>query len=157
MRGPGIPLLALALLAAPAAGAAPQVELTPAWAGWSRPGRVTEVGVRVRADAPTRGTIEIAAGSQSIRTPVNLGAGEALALEVPVAAATTLEVTIDLEGAPRESRAQALSLSESPLLGVGLASGESARIAMRQALDRLMDLVYPELRRIARRNLRREH
>lgn len=128
MRGPGIPLLALALLAAPAAGAAPQVELTPAWAGWSRPGRVTEVGVRVRTDAPTRGTIEIAAGSQSIRTPVNLGAGEALALEVPVAAATTLEVTIDLEGAPRESRAQALSLSESPLLGVGLASGESARI-----------------------------
>ena len=26
-----------------------------------------------------------------------------------------------------------------------------------EALDRLMDLVYPELRRIARRNLRREH
>ena len=128
MRGLGIALFALALCIAPDAGAAPQVELTPAWAGWSRPGRVTEVGVRVRADAATRGAIEIAAGAQSVRAPVNLAAGEVLALEVPVASAATLEVTVDLDGAPRESRAQALSLSESPLLGVGLASGESARI-----------------------------
>ena len=128
MRGLGIPLLALALSAAPAAGAAPQVELTPAWAGWSRPGRVTEVGVRVRADAAARGTLEILAGPQSVRTPVNLAAGETLQIEVPVTSAATLEVTIDLEGAPPESRAQALSLSESPLLGVGLASGETARL-----------------------------
>jgi hypothetical protein len=129
LRGLGIPLLALALSAAPAAGAAPQVELTAAWAGWSRPGRVTEVGVRVRADAATRGTLEIVAGPQSVRTPVNLAAGETLQLEVPVTSAATLDVTIDLEGAPPESRAQALSLSESPLLGVGLASGETARLA----------------------------
>ena len=128
MRGPGIALFALALCIAPDAGAAPQVELTPAWAGWSRPGRVTEVGVRVRADAATRGTIAIAAEAQSVRTPVSLAAGEVLGLEVPVASAASLEVTIDLDGAPRESRALALSLSESPLLGVGLETGESARI-----------------------------
>jgi hypothetical protein len=128
LRGLGIPLLALALSAAPDAAAAPQVELTPAWAGWSRPGRVTEVAVRVRADAATRGTLEILAGPQSVRTPVNLAAGETLQIEVSVTSAATLEVTIDLEGAPQESRAQALSLSESPLLGVGLASGETARL-----------------------------
>jgi hypothetical protein len=128
LRGLGIALLALALCIAPDAGAAPQVELTPAWAGWSRPGRMTEVGLRVRTDAATRGAIEISAAAQSVRAPVNLAAGEVLALEVPVASAATLEMTIDLDGAPRESRAQALSLSESPLLGVGLASGEAARI-----------------------------
>jgi hypothetical protein len=128
LRGLGIVLLALALSAAPDAGAAPQVELTPAWAGWSRPGRVTEVGVRVRADAVTRGTLEIVAGPQSVRTPVNLAAGETLQIDVPVTSAATLDVTIDFEGAPPESRAQALSLSESPLLGAGLASGETARL-----------------------------
>jgi hypothetical protein len=128
LRGLGVPLLALALSSAPHVGAAPQVELTPAWAGWSRPGRATEVAVQVRADATTRGAIEIASGAQSARAPVNLAAGESLRLEVPVASAESLEVTIDLDGAPRESRAQALSLSESPLLGLALASGEAARI-----------------------------
>lgn len=129
MRGLGIPLLALALSAAPVAGAAPQVELTPAWAGWSRPGRVTEVGVRVRADAATRGALEIVAGSQSVRTPVNLAAGETLRLEVPVASTAILESFLEVEGTPRERREHALALSESPLLGVGLASGQAARLA----------------------------
>jgi hypothetical protein len=128
LRGLGIPLLALALSAAPDAGAVPQVELTPAWAGWSRPGRVTEIGVRVRTDAATRGTVEIAAGRESVRTPVDLAAGETLQLEVPVASAATFEVLIELDGAPRERREHALSLSESPLLGVGLASAQDARL-----------------------------
>lgn len=128
MRGLGIPLLALALSAAPAAGAGPQVELTPAWAGWSRPGRVTEIGVRVRADAAIRGAVEIAAGRESVRTPVDLSAGQTLQLEVPVASAAVLEVLVELDGAPRERREQVLSLSESPLLGVGLASAQAARL-----------------------------
>lgn len=128
MRGLGIPLLALALSAAPAAGAAPQVELTPAWAGWSRPGRVTEVGVRVRADAATRGTVEVVAGGESVRTSVDLAADETLQFEVPVASAAVLEIVVELDGAPREEREHALSLSESPLLGVGLASAQAARL-----------------------------
>lgn len=128
MRGLGIALLALALSATPAAGAAPQVELTPAWAGWSRPGRVTEVGVRVRADAAVRGSVEIAAGRESNRTPVDLAAGETLQLEVPVASAAVLEIVVELDGAPRERREQVLSLSESPLLGVGLASEQATRL-----------------------------
>jgi hypothetical protein len=145
LRGPGIALLALALSATPVAGAAPQVELTPAWAGWSRPGRMTEVAVRVRADAAARGAIEIAAGAQSARTPVSLAAGESLQLEVPVASAESLEVTIDIDGAPRESRTQVLSLSESPLLGVGLASGGSARMEGFHAVP----LVPADLPRVA--------
>jgi hypothetical protein len=145
LRGLGIALSALALCIAPDAVAAPQVQLTPAWAGWSRPGRVTEVDVRVRADAATRGAIEIAAGAQSVRAPVNLAAGEVLALEVPVASAATLEVTIDFDGAPSESRAQALYLSESPLLGVGLASGEAARMEGFHAVP----LVPADLPRVA--------
>jgi hypothetical protein len=128
LRGLGIPLLALALSAAPDAGAAPQVELTPAWAGWSRPGRMTEVALRVRTDAVTRGSIGIAAGAQSLHAPVNLAAGESLDLDVTLASAESLEVTIDLDDAPRAARRQSLSLSESPLLGVALASGEQARI-----------------------------
>jgi len=128
LLGLRIPLLALALSAAPGAVAAPQVELTPAWAGWSRPGRVTEVGVRVRADAATRGTVEIAAGREAVRTPVELAAGETLQLEVPVASAALLEVAVELDGAPRERREQVLSLSESPLLGVGLANASPARL-----------------------------
>jgi hypothetical protein len=128
LRGLGIALLALALTAAPAAGAAPQVELTPAWAGWSRPGRVTEVGLLVRADAALRGSVEIVAGQESVRTPVDLAAGETLRLEVPAASAAVLELVVELDGAPRERRELALSLSESPLLGVGLASEVAASL-----------------------------
>jgi hypothetical protein len=128
LRGLGIALLALALTATPDAGAAPQVELTPSWAGWSRPGRATEVGVRVRTDAATRGAVEIVAGAQSVRMPVNLAAGETREVWVPVTSAAALEVRIDLDGAQPQSRTQSLALSESPLLGVGLASGEPARL-----------------------------
>jgi len=128
LRGLRVPAIVLALCFAPAAGAAPQVELTPALGGWSRPDRTTEIGVRVRADTATRGTLGIAAGPQSVRTRFELAAGETLRLDIPVASGATLDATVELEGAPAERRPIALSLSESPLLGAALASGQSARL-----------------------------
>ena len=84
------PGFALALCGAPAAVAAAQVELTPAWGGWSRPGRVTEVAVRVRADAATRGSRRDRRGSPVRPRAVDLAAGDARLLEVPVSSVATL-------------------------------------------------------------------
>ena len=128
MRGLRVSAVVLALWVAPAAGADAQVELTPALGGWSRPGRTTEIGVRIRAGTATRGTLAVAAGPQTVRAGIELGAGETLRLDMPVASAATLEATVDLEGGPSERRSIALSLSESPLLGVAVSSGQSARV-----------------------------
>jgi hypothetical protein len=119
---------ALALCGAPAAVAAPQVELTPAWGGWSRPGRVTEIAVRARSDAAARGAVEIASGAQSVRAALEFAAGDARRLDVAVPSAAALETTVGFDGAPPERRTIALSLSESPLLGVALSSGQAAAL-----------------------------
>ncbi|MFO1216272.1 MAG: hypothetical protein U1E72_16960 [Burkholderiaceae bacterium] len=45
----------------------PQLELTAtaAWKGWTRPGRTTEVDLRVTVDAATAATLEVTAGRRS--------------------------------------------------------------------------------------------
>jgi hypothetical protein len=121
--------LALALCGALDAGAQPRVELAPAWDGWSRPGRMTEIDVRVRSDVASRGTIEVAAGPQVLRTAVDLAAGGTQRLHLPVESAAGIDVSIDLQGARRERRDVAIAQSESPLLGVGLADGTTAALA----------------------------
>jgi hypothetical protein len=120
-----IAVFALALDAASAADAATQVELIPAWGGWSRPGRVTEIRVRARTDVPTRIGIEIVSGTQSLHAPLELAPGDAPRYEVNVPASTTLESVIEIDGAEPERRPIALSLSESPLLAVALADGRA--------------------------------
>jgi len=42
--------------------------VTPAWQGWSRPGRATELDIRLSANMPTRATLELVAGRQTLRT-----------------------------------------------------------------------------------------
>jgi hypothetical protein len=121
-------VLALALDGASAAVAATQVELTPAWGGWSRPGRVTEIGVRARADAATRVVIDIVSGAQSMHAPIDLAPGAAQRYEVNVPASAALESVIEIEGAPPEQRRIALSMSESPLLAVALAEGRTPEL-----------------------------
>ncbi len=125
MRFLRLALLALALDGASAAVAATQVELTPAWGGWSRPGRVTEIVVRTRADATTRVGIEILSGVQTLHASIALAPGDTPRYEVNVPASTALQSVIEMEGAPAERRSIALSLSESPLLAVALAEGRA--------------------------------
>ena len=54
-------LLGIALAGMAHAATPPRIELTatPAWAGWSRPGRVTEIDIRLATDAATRVTLDL--------------------------------------------------------------------------------------------------
>lgn len=129
MRLQRLAVFALALGGTSAAGAATQVELTPAWGGWSRPGRVTEIVVRAQADAATRGGVEIVSGGQSLHAPLELAPGETRRFEITVPASAALESAIEFEGTPAERRQISLSLSESPLLAVTLADTPGAQLA----------------------------
>ena len=117
-------LLALALCGAAHAAAPPRIELTaaPAWGGWSRPGRVTELDIRVSSDAATRAMLEVAAGRQSVRAELDLQPGRVARLHVPVAAADTLAVSVTTPAGPPSRRDIGVARSESPLLGIGLAT-----------------------------------
>jgi hypothetical protein len=112
----GLWLLGLALCGIADAIAQPRLDLavTPAWSGWSRPGRATEVDVRLTSSAATQATLEIVAGRQTVRAQV--GPAEAL----------TVSATLPL--AASERRDVVIAQSESPLLGVGLATSDAVRL-----------------------------
>lgn len=122
-------LLGCALAGPAHAAPPPRIELTaaPAWAGWSRPGRATEIDVRLTTDAATRVTLTLVAGRQSVRAEVDLQPGRAVRLHMPVAAADTVMVSAGpADSAPVKvevGRAQ----SESPVLGVALADARAER------------------------------
>lgn len=113
---------ALAGLAGSAAAARIELTAAPAWQGWSRPGRATELDLRVASDTATRATLTVSAGRQSVRTEVDLQPGRAVRLHLPVGVAESARVAV----APGEGEVRqldvALHRSESPLLGVALAA-----------------------------------
>ena len=78
-------LLGLALCGIAHAATQPRIDLTvtPAWKGWSRPGRSSEVDIRLRADTAMAATLEVVAGRQSVRTELELQPGRALRLHIP--------------------------------------------------------------------------
>lgn len=119
---------ALALGSASVADAATQVELTPAWGGWSRPERATEIVVHAQAGTATRAAVEIVAGVQSLHASVDLAPGDTRRYEVTVPASAGLQAVIEVDGAPPERRPIGLSLSESPLLAAALADGQVASL-----------------------------
>jgi len=123
-------LLALALCGM-AQAAAPRIEMTvtPAWKGWARPGRATEFDVRLSSDAATRATIDVVAGRHAVRADVDLEPGRAVRLHVPLRAAEHIAVSAAAPGASPQRREVALAQSESPLLGVGLATDEQVDLA----------------------------
>jgi hypothetical protein len=90
------------------------VEAVPAWQGWSRPGRSTELEIHVtgRGDA----AVTVASDVQRIVTAVEVSADRPARLRVPVAAAATVTVSAAVDAGPPEAVTVALSLSESPLL-----------------------------------------
>ena len=99
--------------------------VTPAWEGWSRPGRPTEVDIRLRSGTATRARLDIVAGSQTVRTELDLEPGRVVRLHVPVGATDSLAVTAMAQGESPERRDVRIAHSESPLLGVGLATDDS--------------------------------
>lgn len=122
-------LLGIALAGMAHAAASPRIELTatPAWAGWSRPGRATEIDIRLATDAATRVTLDLVAGRQTVRADLELQPGRVLRLHVPVAAAQTVALSAGLPGAAPVRVEVGVSQSESPLLGVAVADTAAAR------------------------------
>ncbi len=125
MRGRALLLLALCSIAE--AGAQPRIELSlvPALDGWSRPGRTTEVEIRLRSRTAVRGMLQVTAGRETVRTPLDLKAGQPLRLHVVVGSSEAVTATLAMDGAAPERREIGLSQSESPLLGVAVAAGEA--------------------------------
>jgi len=123
----------LALCGIVQAAAAPRIELTAtaAWQGWSRPGRSTEIDIRLSTDKAVRATLEVLAGRQTVRSDLELQPGRVMRLHMPVGSAGTGAVTLALTVAPDagspagplERRELVIAQSESPLLGVALAAG----------------------------------
>lgn len=93
-----------------------QVEATSAWGGWSRPGRTTEVGLRLTSPSRTTAQVTITSGGQEVHSSVNLEPGEPLSLSVPVRASERVTARIAPDGVGRPQADVALALSEAPLL-----------------------------------------
>src|SRR5690349_2290348 len=110
-------LLIIALCSSATGSAQSHLDLavTPAWGGWARPGRATELDVRVASSTAMRTALSITAGRQTLRAPVALEAGRPARLHVPISSTDGIEV---LTGDAR--RQVALSLSESPLVAIAL-------------------------------------
>jgi len=123
-------LLGLALCGLTDAIAQPRIDLaaTPAWNGWSRPGRVTEVDIRLSADLATRATLDVAAGRQLVRANLDLEPGRIVRLQVPIESAAEVAVSAGSPAAPQQRREVGIALSESPLLAVGLATDEPVHL-----------------------------
>ncbi len=123
-------LLGLALCGVTGAIAQPRIELaaTPAWSGWTRPGRATEVDIRVSAGAATRATLDVVSGREVVRASVDLEPGRVLRLQVPIASAEEVAVSAGTGTAPQERRDVRIAQSELPMLGVGLAMGEPVHL-----------------------------
>ena len=119
-------LLGLALCCLAPASAEPRIELgaSPAWKGWTRPGRATEIDIRLKSDVETRASLDVAAGRESIGADVELQPGRVARLQVTVGPAPASGVSVRVIRGPSARRDVTLAQSESPLLGVALASGE---------------------------------
>ena len=132
-------LPAFALCAAAQAAVPPRIELTatPAWQGWSRPGRSTEIDIRLSTDTAVRVAVEVLAGHQTVRSELELQPGRVSRLHIPAGPAAKGAVTVVLTtppdaaspaglpvlSGPSEKRELAIAQSESPLLGAALAAG----------------------------------
>jgi len=110
--------------------AQPRIDLaaTPAWNGWSRPGRATEVDVRLSADIATRATLVVTAGRQDVRASLDLEPGRVVRLQVPIESAEAVLVSAAAPTAPPQRSDVRIAQSESPVLGVGLVTGDPVQL-----------------------------
>ncbi len=123
-------LIGLALCGIADAGAQPHVDLaaTPAWKGWSRPGRLSEIDIRLTVDSPTSAAVDVVAGRQSAHTDLDLQPGRTSRLHIPVGSADRVVVTVRASTGVLERRELSIAKSESPLLGVATAAGATLRL-----------------------------
>ena len=123
-------LLGLALCGTAQAAPPPRIDLVvmPAWKGWSRPGRTTELDIRLTTDTATRATLDVVAGRQSGHVDVDLRPGRAVRLHLPVGSAQAVAVSAAAPGGPPGQREVSIAQSESPLLGVGLATDDGVQL-----------------------------
>jgi len=119
-------LLGLALCCLASASAEPRVELSaaPAWKGWTRPGRTTEIDIRLQSDVETRASLDVATGRESVGAAVELQPGRVARLQIAIRSAPASAVSVRVTPGPPTARDVTLAQSESPLLGVALATGE---------------------------------
>ena len=117
----------LALCAVCDAAAQPQLDLTatPAWNGWSRAGRTTEVTLRVRSSDPLHARVSVKGGAQSISSDLDLEPGRAVRLHVPIASAQVIMVTGKSGDKPLLKHELRIAQSEAPLLAVAMATDEA--------------------------------
>ena len=123
-------LLGLALCGLSHANAEPRVELTatPAWKGWTRPGRTTEIDIRLSADVAAQASIDVVAAHQSVGAGVELQPGRVARLQIAMNAAPVMTVAAQAPSAATVRREVSLAMSESPLLGVALANDEGVAL-----------------------------
>ncbi|MBS0366369.1 MAG: hypothetical protein JSR67_11180 [Proteobacteria bacterium] len=133
-------LIAVAAPGAPAAAAGPApLELSAAWGGVSRPGRMTEL--RVRLSSPAAGTVllRIASAGAVIESALAVRRAEWQEVTVPVPASETVAVRAQFPDGTSAAGSLPLRLAEEPLLAVaatslrpaavsGAATGRTARV-----------------------------
>ena len=94
------------------------LSVTAAWDGWSRPGRVTELELRIGDAVPGDYDIEIRGdGEHVIGSQITAVAGQESVLRLPVASGEDFDVTVRSADRGTVQAGVRLSLSESPLLG----------------------------------------
>jgi len=109
-----------------AARAEPSIELSasPAWKGWTRPGRTTEIDVRLKSDVETRASVEVAAGREPVGAAVELQPGRVARLQIAIRSVPGANAVVRVSPGPPASREVKLAQSEAPLLGLALSTGE---------------------------------
>jgi hypothetical protein len=104
------------------------VTVTPAWKGWSRPGRASELDIRVSSNVATQATLDVRAGRQTVRAELALEPGRVLRLQLPVSSTADLAASVSVASAPLVRRDITVAQSESPVLGVGVANEERVQL-----------------------------
>jgi hypothetical protein len=133
----GSPMLrALALLAVlgaasqAARSAAPlDLEVVPAWDGWTRPGRITELDIRLRSQVQDSVRVTLTSGASRVRTSVQLQPGQQSSNVIPVRAAEVIGVGVGRARDQNASRTVRLALSESPLLAWAVGTPAPSELA----------------------------
>jgi hypothetical protein len=122
-------LIALAVVSAPGHAAPPELEAIPAWGGWSRPGRTSELDIRVASERREPASITVRSASGTIRSTVDLAPGQVIRLAVPVGAEESITVAAERAGRKGAATDVRFSLSESPLLAWVARSPPPATVA----------------------------
>jgi len=112
----------------PACLASFDLAATPAWQGWTRAGRTTEIDVRLTSDVARPVRIVVAGAGRSVTAEIDLQAGVPERLQIPVAADDVLSITASAPGVAPVSRTLPLAFAQSPLLAVAAESGDRASL-----------------------------